>query len=145
MEHIFLKRTVTDNQKKGFTLLEILIVIAIIGILISIGVASYSSAQKKSRDSRRRGDLKAVQSAIEQYYSDSPTASYPAAGCAIPATYLPLGLPVDPKDVAPYQYSFTCATSTYCICAQLESGLGNSSSNACAYGAGSFYCVSNLQ
>ena len=147
MESLFLKDI--SKYKKGFTLLEVLIVIAIIGILVSIGVASFSSAQKKSRDSRRRSDMKAAQNAVEQYYADSVTASYPAAGCAIPASYLPEGLPSDPKDSAPYTYTFTCATSTYCFCSNLESGSGNATNNGssgtCSYGTGSYYCVGNLQ
>jgi len=71
MERYFLKDHKTCLRRQGFTLLELLIVIAIIGILISIGVVSYGAAQKKSRDSRRMSDLKAVQAAFEQYSADN--------------------------------------------------------------------------
>jgi type IV pilus assembly protein PilE len=56
-------------MKKSFTLLEMLVVIGIIAILVTIGFASYSTVQKKARDSKRQSDLKAFQSAIEQCYS----------------------------------------------------------------------------
>lgn len=56
-------------MKKSFTLLEMLVVIGIIAILVTLGFASYSTVQKKSRDAKRQGDLKAFQSAIEQCYS----------------------------------------------------------------------------
>ena len=148
MVNIFLK----FNQKRatlrdGFTLLEILIVIAIIGILVSIGVASYSTAQTKARDSARRSDMKAVQTAFEQYYADSTNAAYPAAGCSISATYLPGGLPTDPKNVAPYVYAFTCTTSTYCFCAELEQSSANNSDSSCNFQAATkdHFCVANLQ
>jgi len=54
----------------GFTLIELLIVIAIIAILISIGLASYSRAQAQARDGERKSDLRNIQGALEQYYSD---------------------------------------------------------------------------
>lgn len=56
-------------SKKGFTLLEMLIVIGIIAILVAMGAVSYSTAQKKARDARRRADITAIQKAMEQYYA----------------------------------------------------------------------------
>ncbi len=130
--------------KRGFTLIELLVVVAIIGVLVSVGVVSYSSVQKKSRDSRRREDMKAVQAGWEQYYMDND-ATYPPSGCAISTTYLPEGLPQDPKDSSPYVYTKTCTTSTYCFCARMEAGTGNATNTTCSYGSGTYYCVSNLQ
>lgn len=142
---------VLKGHKKGFTLLEVLIVIAIIGILVTLGVVSYTSAQQKSRDSRRRSDLKAIQNALEQLYADSATASY-IAGCSnISTTYLPAGLPKDPKTNANYPV-LNCAATGYCICATLESGQGNSDgtinalTGSCnSFNASTYYCVSSLQ
>lgn len=56
-------------MKKSFTLLEMLVVIGIIAILVTLGFTAYSTVQKKARDSKRQGDLKAFQSAMEQCYS----------------------------------------------------------------------------
>lgn len=53
----------------GFTLLELLVVIGIIGILVGLGSVSYSSAQKKARDAKRHSDLSDIQKFYEQYYS----------------------------------------------------------------------------
>ena len=63
--------------KKGFTLLEMLVVIGIIAILVSLGFASYSTVQKKARDAKRKGDLSAMQKVLEQCYSLN-SYSYPA-------------------------------------------------------------------
>jgi len=147
MEHHFLVR----KPVKGFTLLELLITIAIIGILISVGVVSYSSAQKKSRDSRRMSDMKAVQAAFEQYYADN-SGNYPATCDSDTTDYLPAGFPTDPKSSGTYMYNFNnvhCSTSSYCFCAHLEAGDGNEGSRAagsgCSYDGGPYYCVGNLQ
>ena len=162
MEHYFLKKSKErlpagplrriEASGQGFTLLEMLIVIAIIGILISIGVASYTQAQIKARNARRQADIKSVQTAIEQYYADNNGQYTNTPGtCDFTATtkYLPAGaFPTDPKSPS-YAYSFACTDATsYCFCAQLEPAgntLGNSTDSNCTRGVGEFYCVSQLQ
>jgi prepilin-type N-terminal cleavage/methylation domain-containing protein len=147
-------------KKRGFSLMELLIVIAIIGILVSISVVSYSTAQKKSRDARRHSDLKAIQNAWEQYYADNG-ANYPDS-CnysvtptpgVMSGTYLPGGMPFDPKSgptPTPYTSIVTpvCTTTSYCFCAGLE-GETNSkkdcSGNAAPVGYNGLDCVVSLQ
>lgn len=58
---------------KGFSLIEILVVIAIISTLTGIGFISVNNALQKGRDSRRKTDLEAVKSAITAYYMDHGT------------------------------------------------------------------------
>ncbi|GIK83532.1 MAG: hypothetical protein BroJett025_01540 [Patescibacteria group bacterium] len=136
------------QESKGFTLLEILVVISIIGILIALGASAYSTAQKKSRDARRQGDLKQIQNAFEQYYTTNSSA-YTA--CATMDDIFPSGTrPSDPKGGSWPDYNCTQTASTYCVCAQLETtGAGNATSlgagGTCAYGTGDYFCVSNLQ
>ncbi|MEK7592270.1 MAG: prepilin-type N-terminal cleavage/methylation domain-containing protein [Patescibacteria group bacterium] len=136
------------SKAQGFSLMELLIVIAIIGALVAIAAASYSSAQKRTRDSRRAADLKAIQNAWEQYYADN-SGLYPA-NCTVSMTaYLPQGLPVDPKTPTINYYAnatSSCTTSAYCFCATLErTGGGNASDTSCTFGSGSYSCVKNLQ
>lgn len=57
-------------KKSGFTLIELLIVIVIIGILATIGLASFSSSQMKSRDAKRKANLQQISQALELYYND---------------------------------------------------------------------------
>src|SRR3989344_3650473 len=61
----------------GFTLMELLIVIAILGILVAIGLSSFMSAQKKSRDTKRKNDLRQITLAMEAYVNDKGI--YPAS------------------------------------------------------------------
>ena len=55
------------GMKKGFTLIELLIAVSIIAILISIGVVSYGSVNKRSRDAKRKGDIEQLRSGLEMY------------------------------------------------------------------------------
>ena len=66
--------------KKGFTLVELLVVISIIGLLSTIAIVSLGSARAKSRDTKRIADMKQVSTALEQYYSDQ--GGYPSVGTA---------------------------------------------------------------
>ncbi|MBU0578880.1 prepilin-type N-terminal cleavage/methylation domain-containing protein [Patescibacteria group bacterium] len=135
----------------GFSLLELLVVISIIGILIAIVVVGFTAAQKRGRDARRRGDIKAWQNALEQEYAENT--SY-GATCVVAVDAHMNGLiPVDPKGGA-YVYTTHCDADSYCICAELEQlGSGNadgpsSSSDSCDFDNGSdndYYCLNNLQ
>ena len=55
-------------MKRGFTLIEILIVVAIVAVLSSLVLVGLSSVQKKSRDARRVADLNQVQKAVQLYF-----------------------------------------------------------------------------
>ena len=53
---------------KGFTLVELMVVIAIIGVLSSIVIANLNTARMRSRDTTRIADIKNIQSALEFYF-----------------------------------------------------------------------------
>lgn len=55
------------TNKKGFTLIEMLVVISLIGILAALATVSFSSSQKQARDAARKSDLRQYQNAIEAY------------------------------------------------------------------------------
>lgn len=138
------------KEKKGFTLIELMVVISIGAILIALGTVSYTTAQKKSRDAKRRGDMKGTANAFEQYYSVNGEYDSTSSACATIAadgTVLPAGLPTEPKPNWT-AYDFTCTGSTYCNCARLENESGNSDDSSCAFdssGNETYFCVINQQ
>lgn len=56
------------HKKQGFTLVEILVVVSIIGMLSSIVLVGLGSFRARGRDARRVADLRQVQNALELYY-----------------------------------------------------------------------------
>lgn len=57
--------------KRGFTLVEVLTVVAIIGILVTITTYMYNSSLIRSRDYQRVTDLQLVKNGLEQYYLEN--------------------------------------------------------------------------
>ena len=74
-----------QKSKLGFTLIELMVVITIIGILATGAVSVYTSQIQKARDSNRVTSIKTLQTGVEQSYSDlseypgTTTSSLPAS------------------------------------------------------------------
>lgn len=64
------------SQQSGFTLLEIIVVIGIIGVLATVGLFTYSDAREQARDNTRINDLQQIRLALETYKAD--WGSYPS-------------------------------------------------------------------
>jgi type II secretion system protein G len=154
-------------QKRGFTLIEILVVITIMAVLLAAGVATYTSVIKKSRDAKRRSDIGQIQQALEMFradvleyphcpnddsaYQDIATCLNVAVGPApanVPfSQYLPTR-PSDPKVSSDFHYYYRRpTTTTYFVTAFVESDATSHLAPSCPTMEGPYgsvqYCVGN--
>jgi prepilin-type N-terminal cleavage/methylation domain-containing protein len=134
------------NERKGFTLIEILIVVAIIAILASVVLVGLGPTQQAGRDARRLSDIHEVQNGLELYYNkcgfypgsaaaaacgaanNAATTGYSAGATSLNAALTGSGLqittvPLDPTNATPHLYFFKtngATASTYLLATVLE-------------------------
>lgn len=116
-------------MKKGFTLIEILIVVAIIALLATIVLVGVGTFRSKGRDAKRISDLNSVRNVLELYFTKY--GNYPAAnqwiggdtslsafiiGASIGVSYLPN----DPTSGWGYGYCAVNDASRYTVAAHME-------------------------
>ena len=74
-----------QNKQKGFTMIELMIVVAIIGILSAIAIPKFADLIRKSNEGATKGNLGAIRSAVSIYYGElegifpNPTINGPAS------------------------------------------------------------------
>ncbi|MFT4658414.1 MAG: prepilin-type N-terminal cleavage/methylation domain-containing protein [Ilumatobacter sp.] len=67
-----------NNQDKGFTLVELLIVIVILGILATVTVFAVQGITEKGQDNACNVEQRALETAVEAYYVDQTVQAYPS-------------------------------------------------------------------
>lgn len=116
---------IMNSSKPGFTLIEVLVSAAIIGLLSTVGVTGFQAVTRNGRDALRKSDLEQIRSALEIYKSENDL--YPAAASdCLPDSLTPDYVntyPQDPKS-SQYRYCYTRGVSplTYTLCTHLENG-----------------------
>lgn len=144
-------------KRRGFTFIELIVVITLMALVTTISIVAYTGVTKQSRDSRRKRDLAALQTALEIYKANN--GSYPNhTACSGSATWPGCGspwitgltddyisqLPSDPKPDGAgqfianqedtYDYNYVRVTPTeYRLITRLEN-TADASANGSAYG-----------
>lgn len=134
------------RKNKGFTLIELLVTASIIGVLMLVGIITYSNSRLKAKDSRRREDLLTIQSAMEQYYAiqGQYPASCPSGGLSAGGNVILDNVPLDPDGGS---YSGGCNSARYCYSVELELDSGNCAgcscdADSCSFNSGdTHFCV----
>jgi len=128
----------------GFTMVELLLVITIIGIISALAATNLARTQKAARDTTRRTHVKALQDAMEQFYANYGIYSNGCTSTNL-ATYLPGGMPADPGNQT-ISCTVTGGGADYCALATLENNTeGNCDANCNAQAGGPAFCLKNLQ
>ncbi|NMC35911.1 prepilin-type N-terminal cleavage/methylation domain-containing protein [Candidatus Beckwithbacteria bacterium] len=134
------------TNKRGFTLIELMVVITIIAILSAVGMSSYKTVSKKSRDSRRKADLEQIRGALELYRADEGEYPVSLPDCGDPlasgtTTYMEQ-IPCDPTERTDYGYNQDDTFRyTLLTCLEQEDALGDCGSLSCT--EGNAYCIHN--
>lgn len=120
---------------RGFSLIELLIAVAIIAILTAIGIAVFGSLAGNARDARRRADIDAMAKAYESNY-DWETGKY--------VTLEDIHFTSKKKPTSPeggsYYNNLATGEKSFTVCAKLE---GHPASTACEATSATCYCQSS--
>lgn len=65
-----------QRKEKGFTIVELLIVIVVIGILAALVITTFSGVQRRARNTERETDVKSIHGQVEAFYAQ--TGRYPS-------------------------------------------------------------------
>ncbi len=90
----FYRLPTTDYRLKGFTLLELLVVMTIIGILAAVAVPALKNSPQRAREATLKEDLFAMRSVIDQFHGDK--GNYPADLQTLVTDGYLRKIPVDP-------------------------------------------------
>lgn len=125
---------------RGFSLIELLVAMAIVGVLVTIAAFGIRGARETARDARRETDLQNIKTSLEFFNSDCGYYPTPTSGDAIPEpligevdpatdpgttcstgnTYM-ADVPEDPQPTIKEYYYFRSPSGTsYVLCAALE-------------------------
>lgn len=136
-------------DKRGFSMIEILVVISIIGIISVVATVYVRKSFNQARDSQRLNDVRQLQNALERYANDNNEAGYPEAQELVPGqpliskdgmeTYMK-AIPSNPKPRTDgpggcgdkeYKYTKTANGKSYTIQYCLTQGISNIPNGDC--------------
>ncbi len=140
-----MRNTLFKTARRGFTLIELMVVVAIIGILAAMAMSVFTGATAKARNAKLKGNVKAMQAAVEQTYNQT-TGVYGTVTSANFATG------TAPTDVT---VTYNAGSTAYCIISDALNTTADTNAGAnCSAGAAGVctftgtltsYCVKNIQ
>ena len=107
----------TRTKQNGFTIVELLIVIVVIGILAAITIVAFNGVQARARDSERVSEIKSIHKKLEIYHAEK--GYYPTSTQMMNATFrqdmgLSVGTLTPPGSGSSLGYCWSNAPDRYC-------------------------------
>ena len=125
------------KASQGFTIIELLIVIVVIGILAALVITTYNGIQQKARDTERKTDINAVQGQVEAYQAEN--GMYPTLANMNDSAWRTTNLKgldpaalADPNNAGSQQLCSTAQTNCYAYEVS-PSGCDNSATDCTSY------------
>lgn len=134
------KNKIFSVSQKGFTLIEMLIVISIIAILATVVLSNFGTFRSSAYDSRRISDVQKIQSYLEVYYNGH-SRNYPITQADWDAFY-GSNVPNDPTTNDKYGYCADATGQSYILGALLDVGHEKNSYTYTAADQGISSCMS---
>jgi prepilin-type N-terminal cleavage/methylation domain-containing protein len=109
------KMMIQFRENRGFTLMELMIVVSIVGLLAAIAIPNLIGMQKRAKTTEAKSNLGAIWSLQEAYYAENDSYASPSGGLD-PGTYngttgwSELGF--YPKGITRYEYEVVSASNT---------------------------------
>lgn len=121
----------TENLKiAGFTLIEMLVVAAIISLLSSIIISSVNEARAGARDAQRQSDLNSLRTGLAIYFDRN--GSYPSQYTQLENSGVMSRIPEDPANDKRYSFATAGANFSICVAACMEKAAnGGGASGTC--------------
>jgi len=148
------------KKQRGFTLVEMVVVIAVIGVLMGIAFQGFTTIQQNARDTRRVADLRKIQVQLELYfvkcghYPTTGTCRNPGEGAGsltkrqliselVEAGAREEEIPKDPIAAREYLYGFGLSGLSYLIAADTERAGNNREVTGLIYGidCNTLFCI----
>lgn len=104
-------------KKKGFSLIELLVVVTILAILFTIGIAAFRNVSGNARDAKRKADVEAIAKALESQFNPE-TGQYPAP--PLNANYFTSGSVPQKPEGGNYDTVWNTDNTGFQACAPLE-------------------------
>jgi general secretion pathway protein G len=103
-----LRRTVHAGSDRGFTLIELMVILIIIMILASLSLVQYRNSIRTTKEAALKSDLFLMRDAIDQYYADK--AKYPDSLQSLVSEGYMRAVPKDPLTESSDSWQTTQAT-----------------------------------
>lgn len=103
-----MKRIIPRTQKLGFTIVELLVIIVVIGILVGITVVSYGAITDRARHKTVEADAQGMSVALNKYKASNGV--YPTSLSQLTDA---------PKSDSTFQYRYNATSNTYCVTASV--------------------------